>query len=223
MAVTYKERPSDSPFVQTIWQATAISDGSDMVAADSSWDMIIVRQDGKIGLTVWGAMTQARTIAHNEGADLLGIRFKLGTAMPKLGTNDLPDAGIALPDAASHTFWLDGSAWQFPDYENVDTFVARLVGEGLIIRDPVVDAVLQGQTEAVSLRSSQRHFVQTTGLTFKAIRQIERAQQAAALLQRGQSILDTMEQLGYFDQSHLTNSLKRFTGQTPAQILRVKA
>jgi hypothetical protein len=219
MAVIYQERPSESPFVQTIWQTQATQDGCNVVVADSSWDMLLFQREGKMQLSVWGAMTKATPIAHDEGSECLGIRFKLGTVMPHLSTNNLLDAGIALPEAASHSFWLSGSTWEFPTYENVDTFVARLVREGLIVRDPVVDAVLQGQTETVPLRSLQRHFVQTTGLTYKAIQQIERAQQAAALLGRGLSILDTSDQLGYFDQAHMTNSLKRFVGQTPAQIL----
>jgi AraC-like DNA-binding protein len=33
------------------------------------------------------------------------------------------------------------------------------------------------------------------------------------------SILDTLHQAGYFDQPHLTRSLKYFIGQTPAQIM----
>jgi hypothetical protein len=37
-------------------------------------------------------------------------------------------------------------------------------------------------------------------------------------LQQGVSILDTVEQAGYFDQPHLTRSLKYLIGQTPAQI-----
>ncbi len=47
-----------------------------------------------------------------------------------------------------------------------------------------------------------------------------RARHARTLLQQGISILDTVEQAGYADQPHLTRSLKRFMGQTPAQILR---
>jgi hypothetical protein len=35
------------------------------------------------------------------------------------------------------------------------------------------------------------------------------------------SILDTVGETGYFDQAHLTNSLKRFMGQTPVQIARL--
>jgi AraC-like DNA-binding protein len=54
------------------------------------------------------------------------------------------------------------------------------------------------------------------------IQQIERANQAAALLARGTPILDTVYELGYFDQAHMTKALKRFRGQTPAQLLRVQ-
>ncbi len=39
------------------------------------------------------------------------------------------------------------------------------------------------------------------------------------LLQQGVSIVDTVDQAGYADQPHLTRSLKRFIGQTPAQLL----
>lgn len=49
--------------------------------------------------------------------------------------------------------------------------------------------------------------------------QIDRARSATLLLQAGVSIRDTMQQAGYYDQSHLTRSLKRFIGQTPAQLL----
>jgi methylphosphotriester-DNA--protein-cysteine methyltransferase len=62
--------------------------------------------------------------------------------------------------------------------------------------------------------------LQATGLTHGAIHQIERAKLAFNLLQKGVSILDTVEQAGYSDQPHLTKSLKHFVGQTPAQILR---
>jgi methylphosphotriester-DNA--protein-cysteine methyltransferase len=55
------------------------------------------------------------------------------------------------------------------------------------------------------------------------IHQIERARRAAELLAGGMPILDTVHETGYFDQSHLTYGLKRFIGQTPAQILRVTA
>jgi len=86
------------------------------------------------------------------------------------------------------------------------------------VRDPVVEAAMQGHTPDMSIRSVQYRFVQATGLTHKTIQQIERARFAVSLLEQGTPISDTSFELGYFDQAHLTNSLKRFIGRTPAQI-----
>jgi hypothetical protein len=38
------------------------------------------------------------------------------------------------------------------------------------------------------------------------------------LLGEGVSILDVVSHLGYFDQAHLTRSLRHFIGETPAKI-----
>jgi AraC-like DNA-binding protein len=70
------------------------------------------------------------------------------------------------------------------------------------------------------MRSLQYRFLRATGLTRKTIQQIERARGAVSLLERGTPISDAALEAGYFDQAHLTNSLKRFVGRTPAQIAR---
>jgi AraC-like DNA-binding protein len=222
MAVTYEERLSDSPYIQTIWHTQAHRDGFETVIADVSWDMIIERQDGKTKLTVWGPMTKAVPVPHSEGAEHVGIRFKLGTYIPYFPGENILNSGIILPDATRKSFWLGSSTWQFPDYENVETFVNRLVRDGLLACDPIVDAALQGQIDAVSLRSVQRRFLRITGLTQRYIQQIERAQHAAALLGQGTAILDAVHQAGYADQQHMTKALRRFVGQTPAQIAGIR-
>jgi methylphosphotriester-DNA--protein-cysteine methyltransferase len=63
--------------------------------------------------------------------------------------------------------------------------------------------------------------LQATGLTLATIRQIKRARLAVTLLEQGVSILDAVNHAGYADQPHLTRSLKRYIGQTPAQIVRM--
>jgi methylphosphotriester-DNA--protein-cysteine methyltransferase len=133
---------------------------------------------------------------------------------------NLVDNVMFLPEAGSKTFWLNGSAWEFPTFENVETFVNRLVREEILVRDPVVGAVLCDQPPALSFSTIRRRFLQVTGLTPGKVRQIERARKAATLLAQGASILDTVDKAGYFDQPHLTRSLKHFMGQTPAQIAR---
>jgi AraC-like DNA-binding protein len=218
MIFIFEERASDSSFVETIWRTRSESAGSFISRAVSHWEIVVTKQDGKTTLTLRGPETQAIPAPCPANAEFLGIQFKLGAFMPHLPVSNLVDNAITLPEATSQSFWLHHSAWQFPHYDDADTFVDQLVREGLLVREPIVDAVLRGQLQERSLRSIQRHFIQATGLTHCTIQQIERARQAADLLEQGVSILDTVDQAGYADQAHLTRSLKRFVGETPAQI-----
>ena len=220
MIFSFEERPSDSSFVERIWRTQSERAGAFTSLAASHWEMVVTRHNGKISLTVRGPETKATAAYCSVQAEWFGIIFKFGTFMPDLLASDLVDGALDLPEAASKSFWLNGSAWQFPDYDNADTFVARLVRAGLLVHDPIVDAVLQGQVQTLSPRSIQRRFLRTTGLTQGSIRQIERARYATTLLQQGVSILDTVNQAGYADQAHLTRSLKHLIGKTPTQIIR---
>jgi AraC-like DNA-binding protein len=83
-----------------------------------------------------------------------------------------------------------------------------------------VASVLEGAPKAMSERTMQRHFLKTTGLTYKSFTLIERAQKAAELLRLGRPALDVAFALGYADQAHMINSLKAIMGQTPGQIAR---
>ena len=109
-----------------------------------------------------------------------------------------------------------------PELENAETFVKQLMRDGLITMDLSVHAALQGRRQELSIRSAQRHFLRTTGITHSTIRQIERARYATNLLKEGVSILDTVHKAGYYDQAHLTRSLSYLIGQTPAQIIRAE-
>jgi AraC-like DNA-binding protein len=223
MKFYFEERASDSPFVEKVWRTQSERIGSFISTAESYWEMVVSRYQDKTTFTVRGPETKATPVEVSEvGADYFGIVFKLGVFMPHLPVGKLLDQNDAhLPEASSRSFWLHGSAWEFPNYENADDFVARLVRQELLVREPVVEAVLQNRPLDLSLRSVQRRFLHATGLTRGVIDQIARAHQAAALLEQGLSIADAIYWTGYADQPHLTRSLKRFMGQTPAQILRV--
>ena len=138
--------------------------------------------------------------------------------MPHLPLDHLRDSALEIPDAGSHSFWLHGAAWQYPNYENAETFVDWLVRRDLLVWEPVVKSALLPGVQELSVRSIERRFLRATGLTHGTLTQIERARYATLLLQRGNSILDTVERAGYSDQPHLTRSLKRFIGKTPAQL-----
>jgi len=221
MFIVFEDRPSDSPFVERVWRCHSERAGTFSSMAASHLEMVVTRHRGKTFLTLRGPETRATEADCPADGEWLAIRFKLGTFLPEHPASTLLDRRDEnLPSASSRTFWLDGSRWEFPDFENAETFVARLVRNGLIARDGAVEAALQGERHALSRRSAQRHFLQATGITQSTFRQIERARHATNLLKQGVSILDTIHEAGYFDQAHLTRSLKHLIGQTPGHISR---
>src|SRR5690606_9323344 len=218
MGIIFEERQSDSPFIETIWRSYAGDGGHFMSLAVSRWQMVVSRLRGRIAITLRGPETRASDAYCPPDAEFVGVFFRLGTFMPRLPASQLVDGELWLPQAGSRSFWLHGSTWQFPDFENIDVFVDRLFREGLLVHEPIVDAALQGRVTGLSQRSVQRRFLRATGLTHTNVHQIERARYATALLRQGMSILDVVDLAGYTDQPHLTRALKRWIGQTLAQI-----
>lgn len=221
MSIIYEERSSDSPYIETIMRGRTVSDGSQIRPSEVHWHMVFTRHNGRVHPIFVGPWTTAGVVSYTEGAEILWIKFSMGTFMPHLPPRDFLDVETSLPRAASNSFWLKGSSWQFPDYDNVETFIDRLVREDVLVRDPVVNATLQDQPPEVPPRTLRHHFLLATGLPQIHIWQMKRAQRAAALLQQGVSILDTVYEAGYYDQPHLTRSLKQFIGYTPAQLIRL--
>ena len=125
-----EERRSDSPYVEAVTHGWTESDGSTVRPAECRWHLVVVRQAGNTQALAVGPLTGAGVASWAEGAEILWIRFALGTFMPHLPTRKLLDTETVLPEATSKSFWLGGSAWQFPNSENADAFVDRLVREG---------------------------------------------------------------------------------------------
>ena len=214
-----KERFSDSSFIETIWRSQSIRSGSFTSTAGTHWELVLMQHNGQTTITMRGPETRATRAFIPADAEWLGITFQFGTFMPQLPPAMLLDRNdVNLPVATGKSFWLNSSTWEMPTFENADTFVSRLVHSGVLVRDPLVDDIMQDCPIDLSPRALQYRFQRATGLTRKTAQQIQRAWQANSLLEQGCSILDTTYQLGYFDQSHLTNSLRQYFGKTPAQI-----
>lgn len=128
------------------------------------------------------------------------------------------DRGVTLPAATKRSVRLDGYRLELPGRDDVDAFVAKLVRTGLLEHDPVPQAAVHGPADGLSARSLERRVSRATGLTRGGIRQIRRAELAVRMLTEGVAPIDVALRAGYADQPHLTRSLRRFVGQTPAEI-----
>ena len=219
MLITFDDRPSDSPFVERVWRSRSDRAGVFRSIASCHWGVVVSRVEGKLSFTVRGPETKPTTADCPADGEWVGALFKLGTFMPHMRSGDLRDRhDVTLPSAGERSFQLDGSAWEFPTFANMETFVARLVRRGLVREDRTAVAAVRGERQDVTTRTEQRRVLAVTGLTRGAIAQIERARRATLRLSRGTPILDVAFEEGYYDQAHLTRSLKRFIGKSPARI-----
>jgi len=186
--------------------------------AAAHWDLVFWQYRGQVKAAVQGPESKASPAPVPEDATFFGIIFSLGTSLSHCPVSRLVDGSAELPGATRRSFWLDGSAWRLPDYDNAEGLVRLLVRHDVLVRDPVVVAALRGAPADVSERTVQRRFLAATGLTRGAIRQIGRARQAAVLIQEGLPVDQVVHQLGYFDQPHLGRSLTRYIGRTVTQL-----
>lgn len=218
MHIQVEERLSDSPFIERVWRGQTGESGEFTSIATSHWSMVVWEENGQSNIALRGPETVATSAPVPEDSASFGVIFKLGVVMQHLPVPQLVDNHIDLPKSACQSFWLKNSTWQLPDYDNVDIFVNRLMREDVLSYDPTINNILQGIQSDFSVRTAQRRFVNTTGMTHNTLYQIERARYATILLKSGLSIFDVIEKTGYYDQPHLTRSLTRFIGQTPIQI-----
>jgi Helix-turn-helix domain len=214
----FQTRPSDSPWIDSVWTCT-----SDQVTAMTSvagvrWGLVFWEQAGQAHAAVTGPETRTSTAPVPQGATFTGIEFAVGTSLRAAPTPTLVDGGIGLPDTTHRTFRLDGTRWATPGPDDAEPLVDSLVRAGIMVRDPLIADVLRGHHPTVSDRTVERRFRAATGLTRGAVRQIERARTAAELLAAGDPAADVVTKLDYFDEPHLARALRSYVGRTAGQL-----
>lgn len=216
MSFTYEEKRSSSPYVDLVWRTEDQTDGVYIASADASWDMIFIRRkEDKPSVLLSGPCSKTTHVPYSAGNKNFGMRFKPGVIFTDIPVTDMINVTQPLPMPTEDTFMLQGITWKVPTYENIDEFVAKLVEHGLISIDPVVRDVLEGKAVNMSVRSIQRHFAKTVGLSPRQVKQIETARKAVGLLLQGKPLPEVAYELDYADLPHMIRMLKRFTGFTP--------
>ncbi|MBR0843895.1 helix-turn-helix domain-containing protein [Bradyrhizobium liaoningense] len=219
--IEFVDRESDSPYVERVWRSRSRSGGSFLSMAEGNIELVVTRLPEFSAVTLRGPVTRGALVECPPNGEWLAIRFRLGTYLPAIPTAALIDRqDIHLPVLSGCRFLLADLSWDIPSYDDAELLVARLARAGVIARSDATDAAVEGDVDWMSQRSVQRHFRRVTGMTFSSYQQIQRARHAAALLVSGSSVLDATSGAGYFDQAHLTRSVRQLIGMTPARLAR---
>jgi len=213
-----EDRPSDSRYIQRVWRGRASGTETMTSIATSNWELVFWQEAGVMHAAARGPETTASTADLTGDSTSFGITLAHGASMPHLPVSGIVDGGVESVYATERSFVLAGEEWELPSFDNAEQFVEKLVRAGVLVRDPLVDEVVWGGAARVGSRSVQRRVADATGLTQGAIRQIDRAREAAILIGAGMPALDVVHRLGYYDQPHLARALQRFIGRTATQL-----
>jgi hypothetical protein len=222
MKVVRRSRGSDSPFVERITHVAYGEKVDDLTTPDGCWDLVVQRHAGRITMLQTGIITKPVVLPYDAGDEYISISFKPGVFMPRAPGVEMLDRGLPLPTTSARAFWLHGETLEIPTFENVEALVARLIKHRVLVRDDIVEGLVEGRPRAASPRSVQRHFLHALGITAKGLTQIQRACRAVELLEQGRAAADVAADLGYADQPHMNRSLKRLMGRTPGEIARAR-
>ncbi|MGV3574936.1 MAG: helix-turn-helix domain-containing protein [Devosia sp.] len=207
-----------SPLVQSVTHTIFSSDGSTLMQPDGCWDFVILKSAAGTTVLRTGLTTSAVTHQFSAGDEILSVSFKPSSYMSLMPGERMRDEGVVLSNIGRDRFSLGSDVLEIPTFDTVDRFVAKLLSNGIVEDDSLVASVVSGHPLAMSERTMQRHFLKTTGLTYKAFTQIERAQKALKFLQQGRPAADVAFALGYADQPHMIRSVKAIMGLTPGQL-----
>ena len=214
-------RSADSPFVQAVTRWVIDHDDRGKAVPDGCWDLVVIKHEDQTNILLTGQTTRAVPLRFDPGDEILTISFKASAFLAFIPSTALLDNGILLPQTGNR-FQLGSDHFEIPSFENVEEFTRSLLKKDQLRQDEIVAEVLRDQPPAYSLRSIQRRFLRATGMTHSYFRQIQRARQAATLLQSGKSAVEAAVETNYADQPHMSRSLKRILGYTPTEIASLK-
>lgn len=220
MAAVFEGRESASPYIDRIWRGHNLENYRPICPAETRWNLLFLKRGRKVTVSVEGAASRPVMKREPAETEFLVVQFPLGVYLPQLPAGHLVNTDAQLPDASPRSFFLYGTSWELPTFDNVEILIERLVNQDILVSDHIVADVIKGYEPAVSERTVRRRFLHATGMTPTSIYQINRARRAALLLDRGTAVLDVVYEAGYADQSHMTRSLRRFLGQTPTQLIQ---
>jgi len=178
-----------------------------------------------------GTMTASHVVSSLPNSRFLGIRFKPSgfSAFYNLPLDKVVNEIIEFPDSDLYAlaeidllvsqrldrFFL--SKLNKKRYDTITPITRSIENrKGLVSVDHVA------QQHNVTLRTLERTFSKTVGISPKEFINIVRFKHAAKKLQHASSrvtILQVAIDMGYYDHSHFTREFKRYSGLTPSEII----
>jgi AraC-like DNA-binding protein len=210
----WRERQSDSRFIESVWTCTANSATSRTSIADPCISITLIKEKATARVTIMGPRTSPQNIPLASGYTCTTIRLKTGVSLKSFSTRKLMNTPFTVPADSQSRFQLERNYLRFPDFDHVESLVDHLYELGILEYNPA-----NGDLPAnLSSRTYARQTKHATGLSPYRLYQLKRIHQALRLLKQGIPAAKVAAELAFVDQSHLVHASKQFFGHTPKDL-----
>lgn len=176
-----------------------------------------------------GMMTTYKDTLDTAGSSILGIRFKPGSMalFYRLDLQEITNLSVGCQDKKLADLICTGKDL----LSNINQyFLEKLPAKPLALSAIITDLYAnKGQVRVAELvsryhmseRKMERLFKQDVGLSIKGLAKVIRFTSTLELIRKidgRQSLTQIAFDAGYYDQAHLCNEIKAYTGLTPGQL-----
>jgi AraC-like DNA-binding protein len=212
----WRERPSDSQFIESVWTCSTPAANSRTVLADPCISIQLVNDNGRKHVVLAGPRSKSLQRVLTSGYVCIAIRLKPGVFLEGFPVQKLVDNSFTFPADSKSWFRFGGKRLRFPAFEDAEELISQLYDSGLLGYE--TPHGLNEVADSVSPRTYSRQIQRATGFSPYQLFQIQRMYQAFQLLKQGMSAIEVASELDFVDQSHLTRASKQFFGHTPKQL-----
>lgn len=239
----YLPHPALRNYIESYWTLNIDGDGKSAIhriLPDGCTDIIFNRGDVIYGADLQkvmlsqasylvGMMTTFKDTISNPGSSTLGIRFKAGgmTAFYPLAQYEITNLAVPYQDKKlAELIWVGNNLLYGIDQYFLEKLPIKPLAVSAIIADIYAargKVRIPALTDKYNMseRKLERLFKQDVGLTIKGLTKLIRFTHTLSLIRdtgTQQSLTQIALNAGYYDQAHLCNEVKSYTGLTPAQL-----
>jgi AraC-like DNA-binding protein len=221
----YLPHPALQSYIDAYWTVRVSEDVTHRILPDCCVDLIYnIEAESRLV----GTMTTFKDTVHQSGKSVVGIRFKPGgiSAFYRLNLQEVTNLAVPYEDKQ-----LSEIIYRRKDVKNkLDNYFLKKLNAQHLPMYAVMEDIKnnKGQLSVADLisrhtmseRTLERVFKQHTGVSIKGMIRLVRFTNVLDTIKKGktQSLTHIAYIAGYYDQAHLCNEVKSFTGLTPAQL-----
>lgn len=239
----YNPNPALTDYIDAYWIATGDAGKiqTEKILPDGCVDIILNlgadcrAENGSLTLQnektyLVGTMTRFKESSLNPESELLGIRFKPAAFLSfyKFASlHEITDQTLEFDEALSP----DLKKTKTDGRNYLDQFFLAKLGKPNnqllnIVTDiqnhkGLINVGLLAERHCTTVRQLERNFKQYIGVSPKEFLNLVRYQYTLPIIQNnnlGQSLAQIAFDCGYYDHAHLTNEIKKYTGEAPTKL-----